>query len=165
MRIDELHKFSDGTLNDVRTALDDPLKGIRMKYPTQTIWRKSDMERAATMIQAIDKQRNTRRIMGSLEKFVGERLGIVTHWFTLIVLSALRRSDTENMLSLVNPHGFTGNIKGKWRYLISAEPQIHNHMIISYYQDFKIKTFATLIGKRKPRKRQNRIKTGQKREA
>nr|GFB52010.1 hypothetical protein [Tanacetum cinerariifolium] len=32
MRIDELHKFSDGTLNDVRTALDDCLKGIRMQY-------------------------------------------------------------------------------------------------------------------------------------
>nr|GEW76182.1 hypothetical protein [Tanacetum cinerariifolium] len=28
MRIDELHKFSDGTLNDVRTTLDDHLKGI-----------------------------------------------------------------------------------------------------------------------------------------
>ncbi|GJR60785.1 retrovirus-related pol polyprotein from transposon TNT 1-94 [Tanacetum coccineum] len=39
MRIDELHKFSDGTLNDVRTALDDHLKGIQMKYLPQTIWR------------------------------------------------------------------------------------------------------------------------------
>nr|GEY03166.1 hypothetical protein [Tanacetum cinerariifolium] len=28
MRIDELHKFSDGTLNDVRNSLDDRLKGI-----------------------------------------------------------------------------------------------------------------------------------------
>nr|GEU69804.1 hypothetical protein [Tanacetum cinerariifolium] len=37
MRIDELHKFSDGTLTDVRTALDDHLKGIRMKYLPQTI--------------------------------------------------------------------------------------------------------------------------------
>nr|GEX40481.1 hypothetical protein [Tanacetum cinerariifolium] len=37
MRIDELHKFSDGTLTDVRTALDDRLKGIRMKYLPQTI--------------------------------------------------------------------------------------------------------------------------------
>ncbi|GKC52828.1 hypothetical protein Tco_1075573, partial [Tanacetum coccineum] len=37
MRIDELHKFSDGTLNDVWTALDDHLKGIRMKYLPQTI--------------------------------------------------------------------------------------------------------------------------------
>nr|GFB48760.1 hypothetical protein [Tanacetum cinerariifolium] len=32
MRIDKLHKFSDGTLNDVRNALDDHLKGIRMQY-------------------------------------------------------------------------------------------------------------------------------------
>ncbi|GJY59800.1 hypothetical protein Tco_0459692 [Tanacetum coccineum] len=32
MRIDELHKFSDGTLDDVRTALNDCLKGIRMEY-------------------------------------------------------------------------------------------------------------------------------------
>ncbi|GKC15633.1 retrovirus-related pol polyprotein from transposon TNT 1-94, partial [Tanacetum coccineum] len=31
MRIDELHKFSDGTLDDVRTALNDRLKGIRME--------------------------------------------------------------------------------------------------------------------------------------
>ncbi|GJV89349.1 hypothetical protein Tco_1533287 [Tanacetum coccineum] len=32
IRIDKLHKFSDGTLNDDRTALDDRLKGIWMKY-------------------------------------------------------------------------------------------------------------------------------------
>nr|GEV42215.1 hypothetical protein [Tanacetum cinerariifolium] len=74
MRIDELHKFSYGTLNDVRTALDDRLKGIRMKYLPQAIWRRSDKERASAMIQAIDKQLKTRRIMRSLEKFVGGRL-------------------------------------------------------------------------------------------
>nr|GEX79564.1 hypothetical protein [Tanacetum cinerariifolium] len=32
MQIDKLHKFSDGTLIDVRTALDDHVKGIRIKY-------------------------------------------------------------------------------------------------------------------------------------
>nr|GEW78369.1 hypothetical protein [Tanacetum cinerariifolium] len=74
MWIDELHKFSDGMLNDVRTALDDCLKGIRMKYLPQTIWRKSDKERAAAMIQVIDKQIKMRRIMRSLKRFVGERL-------------------------------------------------------------------------------------------
>nr|GEX43334.1 hypothetical protein [Tanacetum cinerariifolium] len=37
MWIDELYKFSDGTLNDVRNALDDRLKGIRMQYLPQTI--------------------------------------------------------------------------------------------------------------------------------
>nr|GFC39617.1 hypothetical protein [Tanacetum cinerariifolium] len=47
MRIDELHKFSDGTLTDVYIALDDRLKGIRMNYLPQTIWRENDKERAA----------------------------------------------------------------------------------------------------------------------
>nr|GEV74085.1 hypothetical protein [Tanacetum cinerariifolium] len=74
MLIDELHKFSDETLNDVRTALDDRLKGIRMKYLPKAIWRKSDKERAAAMIQAINKQLKTRRIMQSLEKFIVGRL-------------------------------------------------------------------------------------------
>nr|GEW70479.1 hypothetical protein [Tanacetum cinerariifolium] len=99
MRIDELHKFSDGTLNDVRNAFDDRLKGIRYhkqsgekddcmretsgcyKGPYDSLYaapiftdRKSDKERAAAMIHAIDKQLKTRRIMRSLEKFVGGRL-------------------------------------------------------------------------------------------
>nr|GEY17242.1 hypothetical protein [Tanacetum cinerariifolium] len=64
----------DGTLTDVRTALDDRLKGIRMKYLPQSIWRKSDKDRAAAMIQAIDKKLKTRRIMRSLERFFGGRL-------------------------------------------------------------------------------------------
>nr|GFB84038.1 hypothetical protein [Tanacetum cinerariifolium] len=74
MRIDKLHKFSDGTLNDVRNALDDRLNGIRMQYLPTTIWRRGDKDRAAVMIQAIDKMLKTRRIMRSLEKFVGGRL-------------------------------------------------------------------------------------------
>nr|GFA73580.1 hypothetical protein [Tanacetum cinerariifolium] len=59
IRIDELHKFSDGTLNDVRNALDDHQKGIRIHYLPQTIWRKCDKDRAAAMIQAIDKMLKT----------------------------------------------------------------------------------------------------------
>nr|GFB49881.1 hypothetical protein [Tanacetum cinerariifolium] len=73
MRIDELQKFSNGTLNDVRNALDDHLKGIRMQYLPTTIWRKRDKDRAAAMIQVIDKVLKTRRIMRSLERFVGGR--------------------------------------------------------------------------------------------
>nr|GEX92019.1 hypothetical protein [Tanacetum cinerariifolium] len=78
IRIDELHKFSDGTLTDVRTALDDRLKGIRMQYLPQSIWRRSDKDKAAAMIQDIDKRLKTRRIMRSLERFVGGRLSILT---------------------------------------------------------------------------------------
>ncbi|GJQ91202.1 hypothetical protein Tco_0002341 [Tanacetum coccineum] len=68
MRIDELHKFSDGTLDDVRTTLNDRLKGIRMEYLPKTIWRQTDRERAKAMIQAIEKMLKSRRIMRSLEK-------------------------------------------------------------------------------------------------
>ncbi|GJT85332.1 hypothetical protein Tco_1067049 [Tanacetum coccineum] len=62
MRIDELHKFSDGTLDDVRTALNDRLKGIRMEYLPQTFWSQRDKANARAMIQAIDKRLKTRRI-------------------------------------------------------------------------------------------------------
>nr|GEV67483.1 hypothetical protein [Tanacetum cinerariifolium] len=51
MRIDELHKFNDGTLTDVRTALDDRLKGIQMQYLPQSIWRKSDKDRANILMR------------------------------------------------------------------------------------------------------------------
>nr|GFD09583.1 hypothetical protein [Tanacetum cinerariifolium] len=73
MRIDELHKFSDGILNDVRNALDDRLNGIRMQYLPQAIWRKGNKDRAAAIIQSIDKMFKTRRIMRSLERFIGGR--------------------------------------------------------------------------------------------
>nr|GFA93210.1 hypothetical protein [Tanacetum cinerariifolium] len=65
---------NDGTLNDVRNTLDDRLKGIRMQYLPTTIWRRGDKDRAAAMIQEIEKMLKTRRIMRSLEKFVGGRL-------------------------------------------------------------------------------------------
>ncbi|GJX53340.1 hypothetical protein Tco_0281709 [Tanacetum coccineum] len=52
MRIDELHKFSDGTLDDVRTVLNDRLKGIRMEYLPQTFWSQRDKANARAMIQA-----------------------------------------------------------------------------------------------------------------
>nr|GEY16178.1 hypothetical protein [Tanacetum cinerariifolium] len=74
MRINELYTINDGMLNDVCNALDDRLKGIRMQYLPQTIWRKGNKDRAAAMIQSIDKILKTRRIMRSLERFVGGRL-------------------------------------------------------------------------------------------
>nr|GEV29494.1 hypothetical protein [Tanacetum cinerariifolium] len=66
--------LNDGTFIDVRNALDDCLNGIRMQYLLQTIWRKGDKDRAAAMIQAIDKMLKTRRIMRILKRFVGGRL-------------------------------------------------------------------------------------------
>nr|GEX59813.1 hypothetical protein [Tanacetum cinerariifolium] len=79
LKIVELHNCTwigscNGMLTDVRTTLDDRLKRIQMKYLPQTIWRKSDKERATTVILAIDKQLKTRMITRSLERFIGGRL-------------------------------------------------------------------------------------------
>ncbi|GKC96294.1 hypothetical protein Tco_1161736, partial [Tanacetum coccineum] len=73
MRADELHKFSDGTLNDVRTALHDIASGIRMEYLPKRKWSGLDKRRARVMIQDIEKQLFQRRLMRNLEKFVGGR--------------------------------------------------------------------------------------------
>ncbi|GJW17008.1 hypothetical protein Tco_0024444 [Tanacetum coccineum] len=73
MRTDELHKFSDGTLNHVRTALNDIVTRIQMEYLPKRKWSKQDKQRAWVMINSIDKKLRDRRLMRSLEKFVGGR--------------------------------------------------------------------------------------------
>ncbi|GKF60939.1 hypothetical protein Tco_0177725 [Tanacetum coccineum] len=73
MRTDELHKFSDGTLNHVHTALNDIDRGIDMDYLPKRKWSKQDKQRARVMIKAIDRKLRDRRLMQNLEKFVGGR--------------------------------------------------------------------------------------------
>ncbi|GJT98418.1 hypothetical protein Tco_1093936 [Tanacetum coccineum] len=65
--------FSDGTLDDVRSALNDISKGIRMEYLPKRKWSNLDKKRARVMVQDIDKQLYQRRLMQNLEKFVGGR--------------------------------------------------------------------------------------------
>nr|GFA97299.1 hypothetical protein [Tanacetum cinerariifolium] len=50
MRTDDLHKFSDGTLNDVRSALHDIVAGIRMEYLPIRKWRNLDKKRDRIMV-------------------------------------------------------------------------------------------------------------------
>ncbi|GKB79545.1 hypothetical protein Tco_0946440 [Tanacetum coccineum] len=73
MRTDELHKFSDGILNHVRTALNDIATGLEMDYFPKRKWSKQDKQRARVMINAIDRKLRDRRLMRNLEKFVGGR--------------------------------------------------------------------------------------------
>ncbi|GJW18678.1 hypothetical protein Tco_0026114 [Tanacetum coccineum] len=63
MRTDELHKFSDGTLNHVCTSLNDIATGIQMEYLSKIKWSKQDKQRAQVMIKAIDKKLKDRRLM------------------------------------------------------------------------------------------------------
>nr|GEU75291.1 retrovirus-related Pol polyprotein from transposon TNT 1-94 [Tanacetum cinerariifolium] len=124
MQIDELHKFSDGTLTDVRTALNDRLKGIQMRYLPQTIWRKSDKDRAAAMIQAIDKRLKTRRIMRSFECEVNDGVDGDPDFSTIIA------QQLHNLLPIIvvqvgsqcsdqgNGWNQNGNIRGDVRNVI-----------------------------------------------
>ncbi|GJV23807.1 hypothetical protein Tco_1376502 [Tanacetum coccineum] len=73
MSIVELNKFSDGTLNDVRTALRDITSGIRMEYLPKRKWSGLDKRRARVMIHNINKLLFERRLIRNLEKFVGGR--------------------------------------------------------------------------------------------
>nr|GEZ27614.1 hypothetical protein [Tanacetum cinerariifolium] len=117
MRIDELKKFSDGTLNDVRNAFDDRLKGNRMQYLPTTIWRKGDKDRAATMIQAIDKMLKTRRIMRSLERKVSLMLEILSRRFFL----KLNLSDQRSILT-----DLQGTLKEKWNKKVERGIVVRN---------------------------------------
>ncbi|GJR91275.1 hypothetical protein Tco_0215286 [Tanacetum coccineum] len=73
MRSDELYKFSDDTLTRLRSSLGDITKNIQMEYLSKRRWSSLEKKRAHIMIKAIDKQLKERRMMRSLEKFVGGR--------------------------------------------------------------------------------------------
>nr|GEU89101.1 integrase, catalytic region, zinc finger, CCHC-type, peptidase aspartic, catalytic [Tanacetum cinerariifolium] len=74
MRFDELYKFSDGTLTRILSLLEDITKNIDMEYIPKRRWSTLEKKRAHFMIKNINKLLKERRIMRSLEKFVGGRL-------------------------------------------------------------------------------------------
>ncbi|GJR88225.1 retrovirus-related pol polyprotein from transposon TNT 1-94 [Tanacetum coccineum] len=90
MRSDELYMFNDGTLTRLLSLLENITKNIDMEYLPKRRWSTLEKKRAYFMIKDINKLLKERRTIRSLEKFVG-----VTRWFSLIVLSALRRFDNE----------------------------------------------------------------------
>ncbi|GKF29931.1 hypothetical protein Tco_0096273 [Tanacetum coccineum] len=70
MRSDELYKFSDGTLTRLLSSLEDITKNIDMEYLPKRRWSTLEKKRA----HFINKLLKERRMMRSLEKFVGGRL-------------------------------------------------------------------------------------------
>ncbi|GJR31554.1 hypothetical protein Tco_1107786 [Tanacetum coccineum] len=73
MRTDELYRFSNGILTSVRTVLYDIASNLRMDYLPKRTWSGLDRKRSRIMIKAIDQLLLERRLMRSLEKFVGGR--------------------------------------------------------------------------------------------
>ncbi|GJR33568.1 hypothetical protein Tco_1209252 [Tanacetum coccineum] len=74
MRSDELYKFNDSTLTMLLSSLEDITKNIDMTYLPTRRCRKLEKKRAHFMIKDINKLLKERRMMRSLEKFVGGRL-------------------------------------------------------------------------------------------
>ncbi|GKA54133.1 hypothetical protein Tco_0753082 [Tanacetum coccineum] len=112
MRTDELHKFSDDTLISVRDDLHQMLSSLRLGHQKAVAgkanydklgkvrWWKGIRGRpqAATMDHRSDTNVFAVK-MEILQEPTSNKLcvsEIVTHWFTHIVLSALRRSGIEN---------------------------------------------------------------------
>nr|GEY56759.1 hypothetical protein [Tanacetum cinerariifolium] len=73
MRSNELYKFSGGTLTSVRSVLHDIASYLRMDYLPNRRWSNLYRQRSRIMIKAINKLMLERRLMRSLEKFVGGR--------------------------------------------------------------------------------------------
>ncbi|GJS74347.1 hypothetical protein Tco_0707188 [Tanacetum coccineum] len=78
MRFNEIHKFSDGTLQQINEALDYQVKEFkvnRMNLGLNTwIWIRKDVDRSKEFMFSIQKRLKTRRIFRNLESFVGGRI-------------------------------------------------------------------------------------------
>ncbi|GJS75115.1 hypothetical protein Tco_0724996 [Tanacetum coccineum] len=78
MRLNELHKFSDGTLTRVMEKLDHMVKDFHLfeynKGMETRKWSEDDKRRSKDFITAIEKRLQIKRIFRSLESFVGGRI-------------------------------------------------------------------------------------------
>ncbi|GJW58460.1 putative ribonuclease H-like domain-containing protein [Tanacetum coccineum] len=83
MRLNELHKFSDGTLTRVMEKLDHMVKDFHLYEYNKGIetrkWSEDDKRRSKDFITAIEKRLQIRRIYRSLESFVGGRIGDIDY--------------------------------------------------------------------------------------
>nr|GEU75233.1 hypothetical protein [Tanacetum cinerariifolium] len=71
---DKIYKFKEGDFKRLCIQGIEDMLLLLVQGKLTNLMRRSDKDRAAAMIHAIDKHLRTRRIMRSLEKFVGGRL-------------------------------------------------------------------------------------------
>nr|GEU53150.1 hypothetical protein [Tanacetum cinerariifolium] len=78
MRFNEIHKFSDGTLQQIDEALDYRVKEFRINRMNPGLnmrfWTKKDVDRCKAFMFSIQRRLRTRRIFRNLESFVGGRV-------------------------------------------------------------------------------------------
>nr|GEW91161.1 ribonuclease H-like domain-containing protein [Tanacetum cinerariifolium] len=78
MRFNEIHKFSDPTLQQIDEALDYRVKEFKINRMNPGLntrfWTRKDVDRRKEFMFAIQKRLKTRRIFRNLESFVGGRV-------------------------------------------------------------------------------------------
>ncbi|GJV32389.1 hypothetical protein Tco_1392789 [Tanacetum coccineum] len=78
MRFNEIHKFSDGTLQQIDEALDYRVKEFKVNRTNPGLntrfWTRKDVDRSKEFMFSIQKRLRTRRIFRNLESFVGGRI-------------------------------------------------------------------------------------------
>ncbi|GKA31205.1 hypothetical protein Tco_0717510 [Tanacetum coccineum] len=78
LRFNEIHKFSDGTIQQIDEALDYRVKEFRVNRINPRMhtrfWTKKDVVRSKEFMFAIQKRLKIRRIFRNLESFVGGRI-------------------------------------------------------------------------------------------
>ncbi|GJZ24918.1 hypothetical protein Tco_0562377 [Tanacetum coccineum] len=78
MRFNEIHKFSDDTLQQIDEALDYRVKEFKVNRMNPGLntrfWTRKDVDRSKEFMFAIQKRLKTRRIFRNLESFVGGRI-------------------------------------------------------------------------------------------
>ncbi|GKE18572.1 hypothetical protein Tco_1426149 [Tanacetum coccineum] len=78
MRFNEIHKFSNGTLQQIDEALDYWVKEFKVNMINPGLntrfWTRNDVDRSKEFMFAIQKRLKTRRIFRNLKSFVGGRI-------------------------------------------------------------------------------------------
>ncbi|GJV15761.1 hypothetical protein Tco_1361084 [Tanacetum coccineum] len=139
MRFNEIHKFSDGTLQQIDEALDYRVKEFRVNRTNPGMntrfWTKKDVVRSKEFMFAIQKRLKTRRIFRNLESFVGGRIreGDYRSYKDGKVRYSLPRSrqnrrDLPRDNPLVSVEVLRIKLWWKWRYLVPVE-SIHSPML------------------------------------
>ncbi|GJV49147.1 hypothetical protein Tco_1439359 [Tanacetum coccineum] len=73
VEFNEIHKFSDDTLQQIDEALDYRVNRMNPGLDTR-FWTKKDVDRSKEFMFSIQKHLKTRRILQNLESFVGRRI-------------------------------------------------------------------------------------------
>ncbi|GJU28681.1 hypothetical protein Tco_1167302 [Tanacetum coccineum] len=133
MRSDELYKFSDGTLTRLLSSVEDITKNIDMEYLPKRRWSTLEKKRAHFMIKDINKLKE-RRMMRSLEKFVGERFDTPAGNLVKKILLKLNLSDHRSILT--DSKGYLKMVMERQSVKVK---EIQERCIIKAFQDYQIK--------------------------